>query len=137
MTREEFSKLLRQHRKESKTTLKTLCMALNVLSNGVYHVENGTHNYTLGRAITYANAVNCEIIAIAPNEEIHTLSSPESAVQLLISARGETTRYRVAKDVGMTQPGLVNVEKGNTNLTIDMLLKLLEYYGYIITVRPK
>lgn len=114
-----------------------ICTALNTLPSSVYRIENGEHNYAVEKAIIYANTAKCEIVVIAPDNKEYVLHSLESASTLLIFARGDKSRYRISKDTGFSQQGLANSESGKTQLSIDMLLKLLEYYGYTITVRPK
>lgn len=137
MTRTEFSEMLRQFRDSSNTSLISLCNALNTLQNTVYRIEKGANNYSVEKAIKYASTVGAEIVATCPRKKDIVLKSPELAVNFLIMARGEKTMYQVAKDNGYSQMGLSNAESGATALSIDMLLKLSEYYGYTITVRAK
>lgn len=136
MTREEFSKLLRQHRDESNTSLRVLSEALNALQNTVYRIEKGANNYSFEKAIIYAKTVGVEIVASNSKMSI-VLSSVDAATNFLKMARGDKSAYQVAKDNGYSQMGLSNSENGVSALSIDMLLKLSEYYGYEITIRAK
>lgn len=137
MTRKDFSKQLRQYRELNNVSLKDLCNALNALQDTVYRIEKGVNNYGFKKALIYANAVNAMVVIAHPNRKDIVLSSVETAINFLIMARGDTSVYRVAKDNGYSQCGIANVETGVTALSIDMLLKLTEYYGYEITIRAK
>lgn len=137
MTREDFSKQLRQYRELNNISLKDLCNALNALQNTVYRIEKGANNYSVEKALIYANTVNAVVVITHPNRKDIVLSSVETAINFLIMARGDTSMYKVAKDNGYSQVGIANAENGATALSIDMLLKLTEYYGYGITIRAK
>lgn len=137
MTREDFSKQLRQLRDLSNTPLRTLSNALNALQNTVYRIEKGANNYSVEKAIIYATTVNAEIVATHPKRKDIVFATPEIAINFLVMARGEKSMYQVAKDNGYSQMGLSNAESGATALSIDMLLKLSEYYGYKIILRAK
>lgn len=137
MTREDFSKQLRQYRELNNISLKDLCNALNALQNTVYRIEKGANNYCVEKALIYANTVNAAVVITHPNRKDIVLSSVETAINFLIMARGDISMYKVAKDNGYSQVGIANAENGATALSIDMLLKLTEYYGYGITIRAK
>lgn len=137
MTREDFSKRLRQYRDLNNISLKELCNRLDVLQNSLYNIEKGVHNYGMDKAIKYANAVNANIVVTSPNRKGIVISSEEAARIFLIMARGDKTMFRVAKDLGYSPTGLSNSENGVSALSIDMVLKLAEYYGYVVTVKAK
>lgn len=137
MTREDFSKQLRHYRDLNNTLLKTLCFALNSGEKDIYRIEKASHNYSLQKAILYADTVNAKIVITHSNRKDLTLSSVDTATNFLIMARGDVSLYKVAKDNGYSQTGIANSERGTTALSIDMLLKLTEYYGYGITIRAK
>lgn len=99
MTREDFSKQLRQYRDLNNISLKELCNRLDVLQNSLYNIEKGVHNYGMDKAIKYANAVNANIVVTYPNRKGIVISSEEAARIFLIMARGDKTMFRVAKDL--------------------------------------
>lgn len=49
----------------------------------------------------------------------------------------EVTRYRIAKDTGISQPQLCRLMSGKTGLSIEALERLADYLGLEIILRPK
>ncbi len=49
----------------------------------------------------------------------------------------DRTRYRIAKDTGISQPQLSRLMSGERGLSIDALETLADYLGLEITMRPK
>lgn len=134
MTRQDFSTILRQRRDSSGVTLKDLCYALDSLQYTVYRIEKGSNSYGVDKAIAYASATNSKIGLTTPDGIKHVLKTVDDAISVLKEARGETSYYQVAKDTGYSTTALSRTEKGQTALSIDMLLKLADYFGITVTV---
>ena len=49
----------------------------------------------------------------------------------------DKTRYRIAKDTGISQPQLSRLMSGERGLSIDALERLADYLGLEIVMRPK
>lgn len=49
----------------------------------------------------------------------------------------DRTRYRIAKDTGISQTQLSRLMSGERGLSIDALERLADYLGLEITMRPK
>jgi transcriptional regulator with XRE-family HTH domain len=49
----------------------------------------------------------------------------------------EVTRYRIAKDTGISQPQLSRLMGGKAGLSIEALERLADYLGLEIIIRPK
>lgn len=137
MTRQEFSQELKWCRTVSLITLKDLCFKCNMYEHDIYRIEKSLYNYGLNKALLYANAVNAEIIIKLRNGFIVVVNAVSDAVKVLKKARGTTSIYRVAKDTKFSTTGIANAENETTGLSIDMLLKLSEYYGMQVIVRRK
>lgn len=50
---------------------------------------------------------------------------------------GKVTRYRIAKDTGISQPQLSRLMGGKGGLSIEALERLADYLGLEIIIRPK
>lgn len=137
MTRQEFSQELKWCKIASLITLKDLCFKCNMYERDIYRIEKSLYNYGLNKALLYANAVNAEIIIKLRNGFIVVVNTVSDAVKVLKKARGTTSIYRVAKDTKFSTTGIANAENERTELSIDMLLKLSEYYGMQVIVRRK
>ena len=51
--------------------------------------------------------------------------------------RDERSRYRIAKDIGVTQGHLSRLMSGERGLSVDAVERLAEYLGLEIIIRPK
>ena len=49
----------------------------------------------------------------------------------------DKTRYRIAKDTGISQAHLSRLMSGERGLSIDTLERLADYLGLEIVIRPK
>lgn len=49
----------------------------------------------------------------------------------------DKTRYRIAKDTGISQAHLSRLMSGERGLSIDTLERLADYLGLEITIQPK
>lgn len=49
----------------------------------------------------------------------------------------DQTRYRIAKDIGISQAHLSRLMSGERGLSIDTLERLADYLGLEIVIRPK
>ena len=49
----------------------------------------------------------------------------------------DKTRYRIAKDIGISQAHLSRLMSGERGLSIDTLERLADYLGLEIVIRPK
>lgn len=136
MTREEFSKILRQKRDESGVTVKELCLRLDCLQNAMYNIEKAKHNYSLEKAIEYAKAVGAQIFVTVNNEEI-ALNTPADICKALISMRGSVSKYRASKDTGYYENTLLKVERGDIKCSIDLFLIYADYFAIPIKVISK
>lgn len=58
------------------------------------------------------------------------------AIRKAIEVSGKT-RYRIAKDTGISQPRLSRLMSGERGLSYDALEKLTDYLGLEIVIRPK
>ncbi len=135
MTREDFSKSLRQFREASGVGLKELLKALNSFECAVYRIEKGAHSYGVDKAIIYAKTVNANIYVVTPDGNEHRIDNVKQATSILKEARGEISFSKVARDNGYSTPGIIRAENGVTVLSIDMFLKLSESYNLDVILR--
>ena len=60
----------------------------------------------------------------------------EDRIRKAIEASGQT-RYRIAKETGVSQAHLSRLMSGERGLGVDMLERLAAYLGLEIIIRPK
>lgn len=136
MTREEFSKQLRELRDENRVLVKNIAYALNVESTHIHRYEKAQHSYALSKAIGYIHAVNAELSLEHQDGTSDVVRAPEDAISLFKSLR--KLSYRALGDaVGVTHNSLRKIEVGETALSIDIFLKLSEYYNLKVILRKK
>lgn len=62
----------------------------------------------------------------------HVLNEIRAAIEA-----SEQTRYRIAKQTGISQPQLSRLMSGERGLSIEALEKLADHLGLEIIIRPK
>lgn len=136
MTREEFSKQLRELRDESGVILKNMCISMAVLPRDISRIEKALHNYSLSIAVNYLRAINSQLSLAYPDGNIVHISTPEDAIEIFKSLR--TLPYRtLGEHTGVNYNSLRKIEVGETALSIDIFLKLSEYYNLKVILRKK
>lgn len=136
MTREEFGETLHKIRRESPATIATMCRALQDDGVIMKRIEKARHSYAIINAINYLKATGHKLIAIKCDEQKHHLADNSSAATLLLNTRGKESAVKVAEAIGVTTKGLRCMERQITSCSIDMFLKLCDYYGITITFEP-
>lgn len=136
MTREEFGCQLRKIRLASPVSITRLCGILNWLTQHLFRVENAKNNYAVYKATEYLSAIGSQLIATTTNGSQHPIVDNASAATFLLNARGSESAVKVAESIGVTTQGLRSMETQKSQCSIDMFLKLCDYYGITISFEP-
>lgn len=138
MTRQEFSAHLAAIRKSTDIKMKDICYTLNVLQNAVYRLEGGKFNYDTNRMLAYCQCVGIEL-------EIHyadtnvVIDNYDTLLNTIIDVRksaGQTQRS-IASAIGISYQTIAYVETQKNALTVDVMLKICDTCGAVITIKKK
>nr|DAS68816.1 MAG TPA: helix-turn-helix domain protein [Caudoviricetes sp.] len=138
MTRQEFSAQLAAIRKATNIKIKELCYALDALNNAVYNLEGGKFNYDTNRMLAYCQCVGIELqIHYADTDVI--IDNYDTLLSTIIDVRksADHTQRSIASAIGISYQTIAYVEIRKNTLTIDVMLKICDTCGAVITIKKK
>ena len=138
MTRQEFSAQLAAIRKSTDIKMKDICNTLNVLQDAVYRLEAGRFNYDTNRMLAYCQCVGIELeIHYADTDVI--IDNYDTLLNTIIDVRksADHTQRSISSAIGVSQPSIAYTETRKNTLTIDVMLKICDTCGAVITIKKK
>lgn len=138
MIRQEFSAQLAAIRKSTDIKMKDLCYALNVLQDAIYRLEAGRFNYDTNRMLAYCQCVGIELeIHYADTDVI--IDNYDTLLNTIIDVRKSVghTQRSIASTIGVSYQGIAYTETQKNALTIDVMLKICDTCGAVITIKRK
>ena len=138
MTRQEFSAQLAAIRKSTDIKIKDLCYALNVLQNAIYRLEGGKFNYDTNRMLAYCQCVGIELEIHYAGTDV-VIDNYDTLLSTIIDVRKSAghTQHSIASTIGMTRHAISYTETQKSALTIDVILKICDTCGAVITIKKK
>lgn len=138
MTRQEFSAQLAAIRKATDIKIKDLCYTLNVLQNAVYNLEGGKFNYSTNRMLAYCQCVGIELEIHYADTDV-VIDSYDTLLSTIIDIRKNAgyTQENIASIIGVSRQAITYVETRKNTLTIDVMLKICDTCGAVITIKRK
>jgi len=138
MTRQEFSAQLAAIRKTTDIKIKELCYTLNVLQNAIYRLEGGQFNYDTNRMLAYCQCVGIELKIHYAGTDV-VIDNYDTLLSTIIDVRKSAghTQHSIASAIGASQPAIAYTETQKNALTIDVMLKICDTCGAVITIKRK
>ena len=137
MTRQEFSTILAEYRKEYGPTIKEICTHSNCLPTDVYRIEKGKHNYNMQKCLDYIKAIGACLELYSGTAERKTITEYNQLVKCVVDMRVQSnhTQRSLAAAIGCFYATLGLFESYKTIITIDTLLKIGEALGFGLNVK--
>lgn len=138
MTRQEFSAQLAAIRKATDIKMKAICYTLNVLQNAVYRLEGGKFNYDTNRMLAYCQCVGIELKIHYADTDV-VIDNYNTLLSTIIDVRksADHTQRSIASAIGISYQTIAYVETQKNTLTIDVMLKICDTCGAVITIKKK
>lgn len=138
MTRQEFSAQLAAIRKATDIKMKDICYTLNVLQNAVYRLEGGKFNYDTNRMLAYCQCVGIELKIHYADTDV-VIDNYDTLLSTIIDVRKSVghTQRSIASTIGVSYQGIAYTETQKNALTIDVMLKICDTCGAVITIKKK
>ena len=138
MTRQEFSAQLAAIRKATDIKIKDLCYTLNVLQNAVYRLEGGKFNYDTNRMLTYCQCVGIELEIHYADTDV-VIDNYDTLLSTIINVRKSAghTQRSIASTIGVSRTSIAYAEIRKNTLTIDVMIKICDTCGAVITIKRK
>ena len=146
MDRYEFCHILTSARKASKTKMKQLCVALDIMPSGINIIEKGGVNFNLERVLTYLDTIKHFIILEPKNKEflikgyddLFIISNYNDAVKFIKTTReGKYSQRAIAEMIGNSCNNIVDIETKKHIMGIDTFLKIVDVLGYELRVEKQ
>lgn len=138
MTRQEFSAQLAAIRKSTDIKIKDLCYALDALNNAVYNLEGGKFNYDTNRMLAYCQCVGIELKIHYADTDV-VIDNYDTLLSTIIDIRKNAgyTQENIASTIGVSRQAITYTETRKNTLTIDVMLKICDTCGAVITIKKK
>ena len=137
MTRQEFSTILAEYRKEYGPTIKEVCIHSGCLPSDMYRKEKSKHNYNMQKCLDYIKAIGACLELHSGTGERKIITGYNQLVKCVVDERTQSnyTQRSLAKAIGCSYVTLGLFESHKTILTIDTLLKIGEALGFELNVK--
>lgn len=138
MTRQEFSTQLAIIRKATDIKIKDLCYKLNVLQDAIYRLEAGRFNYDTNRMLAYCQCIGIELQIHYVDTDV-VIDNYDTLLSTIIDVRKSAghTQRSIASTIGVSYQGIAYTEVQKNALTIDVMLKICDTCGAVITIKRK
>lgn len=138
MTRQEFSAQLAAIRKTTDIKIKDICNTLNVLQDAVYRLEGGKFNYNTNRMLAYCQCVGIELRIHYAGTDV-VIDNYDTLLSTIIDVRKSAgyTQHSIASEIGTYRQIIGYIETQKNALTIDVMLKICDTCGAVITIKKK
>ena len=138
MTRQEFSTQLAAIRKTTDIKMKDICYTLNVLQNAVYRLEGGKFNYDTKRMLAYCQCVGIELKIHYAGTDV-VIDNYNTLLSTIIDVRKSVghTQRSLSSSIGISHRAIAYFEVQKSTLTIDVMLKICDTCGAVITIKKK
>ena len=131
----EFCKKMVELRKENHYVIKDMVVRTDIEDVQIRRMENGSTNFSTGRAILYLSVLNYKIV-LSKNGVKKDITSEDEAINLFsyIRKNENLTYTSFGIHLGFTSTYIKRIEDKNSGLKIDIFLKMTEKFGYDISI---
>jgi toxin-antitoxin system, antitoxin component, xre family len=138
MTRQEFSAQLAAIRKATDIKMKDICYTLNVLQDAIYRLEGGKFNYDTNRMLAYCQCIGIELEIHYAGTDV-VIDNYDTLLSTIIDIRKNAgyTQENIASTIGVSRQAIAYAEIRKNTLTIDIMLKICDTCGAVITIKKK
>lgn len=138
MDRQQLSTILKEHRVNNGVLLKRICAQMDTGESTVYRIEKGAYNFNCDMWIDYMNAIGV-IAKISRGDKSIFINSSNDIVEFIKNARSEqdVSQRALAKMINVANMTIANLERGYTRVAIDVLLAVVNTFGYELQILDK
>ena len=129
MTRQEFSRMISDKRKEKGISIKNVCDVMNFTTSGYSAINTARHNYNMKLCLDYISASGASLIFNVWKDDKKTkILNYEQLVTYLIDRRKQMgfSTYYMGKAMNSSGSMVRHMENFSSTVSIDMLLKMCE-----------
>lgn len=133
MTREEFSEMLVEARASAEMKQRDMVFAIKMMPSDISIMENAKQNYSIIKALKYLAALNY-YIRISNDYSDATIESQDDALKWFKLLKSDVSTMLLAPRLGVSQSIVNKILNGKGAITIDMLIRIANFYNCNITI---
>lgn len=138
MDRQELSSILREHRNKNGVLIKRICAQMDAGANIVNRLERALYNYNCNTWLAYMDAIGT-IAQVSLGKKVMHINSTDDIVEFIKKVREEKemSQREFGSKCNISHITVANIERGQTRLTIDVFLSILNAFGYELQILDK
>lgn len=138
MDRQELSSILREHRSNNGVLIKRICAQMDAGANIVNRLERALFNYNCNTWIAYMDAIGT-IAQLSLGKRVIHINSTEDIVEFIKTLRTEKemSQREFGTKCNISHITVANIERGQTRVTIDVFLAIINAFGYELQILDK
>ena len=137
MTREGFSEMLATIRITNGVSMNKMHLLSGLTTTEIIRIEKAKNNYGLGYIIRFLRHLNYFIVFSNNAHEVCINEQEDFASWLAESKEQSKISLRsIASNIDCSYQTLSYIVNNKYNVKIDLLLKLVDYFGYTIEFKP-
>lgn len=135
MDRITFSNMLTEARISSGISLKDLVFGIQVMPTNIYRIEKGKHSFAVEKCLPYLDYIGYSI-KLSKGESVLFVRDNADLITWETQIRGTISKRAFSKSIGYNNSRIFYIETGEDAMSIDMMLKIAEVYGYNVEIVP-
>ncbi len=138
MDRQELSSILREHRNKNGVLIKRICAQMDAGANIVNRLERALYNYNCNTWLAYMDAIGT-IAQVSLGKKVMHINSTDDIVEFIKKVREEKemSQREFGSKCNISHITVANIERGQTRVTIDVFLSILNAFGYELQILDK
>lgn len=135
MDRITFSNMLVEAKRSAGIKLKDLVAGLHVLPTHIYRIEKGSHNFSVEKCLPYLSLIGYSL-KLSKEETVFLVHNNADLIAWESQVRGDIAKMTFSNSIGYKKSRIFYIENGRDLMSIDMMLKIAEVYGYTVEIVP-
>ena len=135
MDRITFSNMLTEARISSGMSLKDLVFGIQAMPTNIYRIEKGKHSFAVEKCLPYLDYIGYSI-KLSKGESVLFVHNNADLIAWEIKIRGTISQAIFSESIGYNKSRIFFIETGKDKMSIDMMLKIAEVYGYTVEIVP-
>lgn len=138
MNRQELSSILKEHRNKNGVLIKRICAQMDAGANIINRLERALFNYNCNTWLSYMNAIGT-IAQLSFGKKVVHINSTDDIVGFIKTLRNENemSQREFGSKCNISHITVANIERGQTRVTIDVFLAIINAFGYELQILDK
>lgn len=138
MNRQELSSILKEHRNKNGVLIKRICAQMDAGANIVNRLERALYNYNCNTWLAYMDAIGT-IAQVSLGKKVMHINSTDDIVEFIKKVREEKemSQREFGSKCNISHITVANIERGQTRVTIDVFLAIINAFGYELQILDK